>query len=247
MPIWGNFPSTRNRSTEDELMESPSVKELDFIQALNEIRWVNRYLGGTAAMLSTLQALCAGMPEQQEPIRILDLGTGSADIPIAIAQWGRAHKQALQITAIDLHTLAVQEARHLTRQYPEIEVCQDNALELPYEAQSFDYVVSSMFMHHLTHAEAICLLQNMARLCRRGLIVNDLERHPLAWWGIRLLGNLTGKGPIFKNDSALSVLRGFQKQELIALCQEADLAKATITHRHPYRWLLTWEKQESAN
>jgi hypothetical protein len=176
------FPATDYRSDEDEIMENPEVSRGDFVRALGEIRWVNRNLGGTAAILDTLEGLCAAEQQPEilsDALRILDLGTGSADIPMAMAEWGRAHQQKLQIIAVDLHPAAVEEARTRTASYPEIEVRQGNALALPDEPYSFDYVVSSMFMHHLSQAEAVELLRTMARLSRRGLVVNDLERQSM--------------------------------------------------------------------
>src|SRR5205085_2233794 len=95
------LPSMEKRSDKDELMDHPTVQKVEFVRALKEIRWVNRYLGGTSALLSQLTVLCAALPASETPIRVLDLGTGSADIPIAIAEWGRAHQRAFQITAID--------------------------------------------------------------------------------------------------------------------------------------------------
>jgi len=239
------FPATDRRSDEDEIMENPDVSRSDFVRALGEIRWVNRNLGGTAAILDALEGLCeADHPPDilSDALRILDLGTGSADIPMAMAEWGRANQRKLQITAVDLHPAAVEEAQTRTASYPEIEVRQGNALTLPDEPQSFDYVVSSMFMHHLSQAEAAELLRAMARLSRKGLVVNDLERHPWAWMSIRLLGRLTAKGHIFRHDSALSVLRGFQKAELEALCREAGLEGVEIRHRFPFRWVLIWRR-----
>lgn len=246
----GFFSMWRHRCQDDEIMEHPSISRLDFLRALSEIRWVNRYLGGTTALLDTLKKLCRNQrfsPDNlNDPIQILDLGTGSADIPLAIAQWGHQQGHKLAITAIDSHPTAVEAAQALTAAYPEIEVSQEDALALPYASDSFDYVVSSMFLHHLDDGDVVQLLRTMARVCRKGLIINDLERHPLAWLGIGLLGILTGKGSVFRNDSRLSVLRGFQRNELERFCQEAGLHNASIDSRFPYRWLLVWQKPQAS-
>jgi SAM-dependent methyltransferase len=248
----GRFsPMWRHRCHDDEIMEHPSISRLNFLRALSEIRWVNRYLGGTKALLDTLKKLCRSQDKGRDSfqtldLQILDLGTGSADIPLAIAQWGQQQGHKLAITAIDSHPTAVEAAQALTAAYPEIEVRQKDALALPYAPDSFDYVVSSMFLHHLDDDDAVRLLQTMARLCRKGLIINDLERHPLAWLGIALLGILTKKGDVFRNDSRLSVLRGFQRNELERFCQEAGLHNAIIHSRFPYRWLLVWRKPQAS-
>jgi SAM-dependent methyltransferase len=229
------------RHDRPERMDDPALPPDDLRRALLDIRWVNRWLGGAAAIIGALKPRVRMLPIEQ-PVHILDLGTGSADIPLALARWGRATGRVFRITAVDSHPVVVSEARSLTRTCSEIRVVRENALSFPDPDGSFDFVISSMFLHHLSPPEAVQLLQNMARLCRRGLVINDLERHPLAWLGIRLLGRLTGKGRVFRHDAPLSVLRGFTRPELQALCQQAGLAQARIVRRHPYRWLLIWEK-----
>ncbi len=239
MPLSTLFSAFKHRSEKDELMEHPSVSQPEFIRALKEIRWVNRRLGGSGVMLDALKAILpTNAMRQQTLFRILDLGTGSGDIPMAIIRWGRTSGVKFHITALDVHPLAVETTELLTREYPEIDAVQGDALNLPYEVNQFDFVISSMFMHHLTQSEAVILLQTMARLGRLGFIINDLERHPLAWLGIRAVGLLVGNGRIFKNDAPLSVLRGFTRSELLSLCKVAGLETAHIEHRHPYRWLV---------
>jgi len=238
------MPDTQTRSVESEIMDEPSVTPTEFVRALREIRWVNRYLGGTAAILEALQSLCK---TDNEPLRILDIGTGSADIPVALAQWSRATRRRIHITAVDLHPLAVQEARARVAHYPEITVIACDAFQLPYPQESFDFVISSMFLHHCDDSQSVTLIARMAQMASRGVIINDLERHTLAWLGIRILSILTAKGAVFYNDSALSVLRGFKKSELNTYCEQAGLSGFEIQHRHPFRWLLIWQRNPDPN
>ncbi len=233
----------KKRRDEEELMDLPSTSRQDFIRALQDIQWVNRNLGGIQAIQSKLERMLPiGF---RGNVSILDLGTGSADIPLALAKWAQNNQRIpLTITAVDLHPVAVETARNMIRGYPEIKVCQGDALNWPMPDQSYDYVISSMFMHHLPQDEAVRLLREMARLCKYGLIVNDLERHPMAWLGIKLLSILTGKGRIFRNDAPLSVLRGFTKTELEALKQEVGLPQLQIQRQYPYRWIVSWQRPD---
>ena len=235
----------QTRRDEDEWMDLPTTSRQDFTEALHDIQWVNRNLGGTAVILSELAQF---IPTSFSGVfSILDLGTGSADIPQAIMDWVRqvfpAQEIQFKITAVDIHTVAVDVAKQLAQSYPEIEVIQADALNLDFPDESFDVVISSMFMHHLTGEQPVRLLQEMARLCRQGFIVNDLERHPLAWLGIKTLGVLQGKGKVFRNDAPLSVLRGFTRQELLSLKESAGLPALEIHHRKPYRWCLCWKRE----
>lgn len=237
-------PPFAERKHQEELMDLPSTSRAEFMRALDEIRWVNRNLGGSAAVLEALLALVP--PNFQGTLNILDLGTGSADIPIALVRWAREHGKNrgidFRITALDLHPVAVEAARALTHDYPEILVMQGDALNLEEPERSYDFVISSLFMHHLTDRDAVRLLCEMARLCRRGLVVNDLERHPFAWLAISVLGLLTGKGRVFRNDAPLSVLRAFTRTELDNFCEQAGLPDMLIERRKPYRWVMSWQR-----
>jgi SAM-dependent methyltransferase len=236
------------RRDEEEWMDLPSTTRLEFIQALYDIQWVNRKLGGISTLLEEFERLIPSdfQTNFRGTLSVLDLGTGSADIPRALVEWSRAlpHERRinLAITAVDLHPVAVEISRQLSENYPEISIVQADALTIAEPDQSFDIVISSMFMHHLQHKQAVRLLQEMARLSRLGFIVNDLQRHPFAWAGIKVLGMLTGKGKIFKNDAPLSVLRGFTRADLQVLRQDAQLPTLRIRHRKPYRWLLSWQR-----
>ena len=221
-------------------MDQPRTPMPEFKEALKDIRWVNRHLGGTETLLEQVSCLLEKNPKKA--FSVLDLGTGSADIPVALAVWGREQKIELKITALDLHPSAVEDARQVTENYPEIMVVQGDALQTGYPDGSFDVVTSSMFMHHLNDDDAIRLLREMDRLARVGFVVNDLQRHVLAWLGISTLGFLTGKGRVFKNDAPLSVLRGFTVDEIHRLTEEAGFRQARIFTRPPYRVVLVNKK-----
>ena len=233
----------KTRRYEEEWMDDPQTSPADFNQALKDIQWVNKNLRGTEVLA---EALFERLPESFSGQSVLDIGTGSADIPLALAKKARQHKQALQITGIDLHPVAVETAQKQTADYAEIHIVQGDALSLPYPDQSFDWVITSMFMHHLSDQEAVGLLREMARLARHGFIVNDLERHPLAYWSIKLLGKLTRKGRIFMNDAPLSVLRGFSHAELKSYCLRSQLESVQIQRKKPFRWLLTWTRSNAS-
>lgn len=231
----------KTRKYEEELMDLPETGPAEFNQALEDIQWVNRHLRGTEVLV---EELFNYLPASFDGQSVLDIGTGSADIPLALAKKARQSGQTLRITAVDLHPVAVASARRVTADYPEIEIIQGNALALSYEDQAFDWTISSLFMHHLEDQDAVRLLREMARLSQKGFIINDLERHPCAYWGIRFLGMLTRKGRIFLNDAPLSVLRGFTRSELKRVCDQSRLSSVQIQRKKPFRWVVTWIRSD---
>lgn len=227
-------------SGEEELMDLPSTPAEAFQEALQDIRWVNRYLGGERSMIQALEALINA--NSSRTYTVLDVGTGSGDIPMALVNWGRAHGIRFEITAVDVHPVAVDVGKALARDYPEIHVVQGDALQLPYPDGSFDLVISALFMHHLNTPKAVRLLLEMARLCRIGFVISDLERHPVAYLSIWVLGKITGKGAVFQHDAPLSVLRGFTEADLQCLKGLSGLSAMTISRQIPYRFILSWKK-----
>jgi SAM-dependent methyltransferase len=239
------LPSFQIRTDTDELMDDFSITDERLTDALEQLRWVNRLLGGYRTTMSVLGPFLRSRPGQTT--HILDLGTGIADFPEYIVKWAAAQSLDLdvRITAIDANPVTVAYAQQaLQKRLPatlgsQIQVEVADALALPYADQSFDIVMGAMFLHHFAQDNAIAIVRSMHRVTRQGLIINDLHRHPLAYWGIYSLTRLLPASPMVRNDGPLSVLRGFQKSDLMAIAQGADLPPFTLQWQVPFRWLLT--------
>lgn len=231
----------QTRSQRQEWMDSPVLSPQALKQAFQEIQWVNQNLNGTQVFLQALAKLIGPVPQCQ--YSVLDLGTGSADIPLALVQWGEKRGIGFEVVAVDNNATALAVGKEVVYAYPEITLVEADAMQLAYPPNRFDFVTCSMFLHHLPTPQAVALLQAMARIARIGFIVNDLERHPLAYWGIRLLGKLTKKSPVFQHDAPLSVLRGFTVQDFKHLEDLSGLPGLQVHRRFPFRIVATWEKQ----
>lgn len=235
---------TQRRIT-PELMDDPQVDHNDLAVSLKFIRMVNRWLGGTAAALRQLQRWSRNWPKDRT-ITILDIGTGSADIPLAIATWARARGHRVKITAVDLHAATLQLARQYIGERSDIELVQHDALRLMdrFEPHQFDYAHAGMFLHHLQDIEVLTVLQIMNRLSAQGMIWNDLVRSRIAKLGVRLL--TIGAPHIVQHDALVSVDGGFTRREALDLARRADLPHVTYRSHLLYRFTLVSQKQPSA-
>jgi hypothetical protein len=210
------------RPTTPELMDDPDIDRGQLEQALGFIRLVNRRLGGTSAALRRLKRWSRRWPRgSARPIRILDLGTGSADIPLAIAEWARRARLSVHITAVDMHPATLDLARQHIGARDDIELVQADARRLMdlYAAESFDYAHAGMFLHHLEDIEVVTVLRIMDRLTRRGAIWNDLERSLLSRAGVRVL--TLGAPKHVRHDAIVSVQKGFTRLEALDLARRA--------------------------
>jgi len=210
------------RRHEPELMDDPAVDRGGLDASLRFIRAVNRRLGGTRAALGHLKRWLAGRPPG-EVVRIVDLGTGSADIPLAIVRWARDRGRRVRVTAIDAHRTTLELAREHVGGDPDIELVRADALRLMdrFRPGEFDYAHAGMFLHHLDDIEVMTVLRVMDRLTTRGLIWNDLLRGPVEAVGVRLL--TLGAPAMARHDGIVSVAAGFKRHEALDLAGRVGL------------------------
>lgn len=251
--------SFKTRTNEDELMDDFSITDIRLTRALEELRVVNRFLGGYGTTMAVLKPWLkaravdrANSRNPTHPIRILDLGTGIADFPEYIVKW--AYQQSpsinLELVAIDANPATVEYARDALKKrlLPElnakIQVEVADALNLPYRDGEFDVAMGAMFLHHFGEERAIDIIRSMNRVSNGHLLINDLHRHPLAYYSFYSLSRLFQASEMVKNDGPISVLRGFQKPELETIARKAELQTFTIRWRWPFRWVLSTLEQD---
>jgi ubiquinone/menaquinone biosynthesis C-methylase UbiE len=169
----------------------------------------------------------------------LDLATGSADIPRAILSWADRRRLDVRIVGIDRQGPTIDVARRRTAD-PRIQLVQCDVFDLPFETGSFDYVTTSMFLHHLSDDEAVEVMRTAARLARRGVIVADLLRHYRAYAWISLLTLASGR--MVRHDARASVAQAFTKGEILRLTNHAGLTFVQYYRHFGHRFLLAGEK-----
>ena len=220
-------------------MDEDGVDARELRRSLRFIRRVNALFGYTRATLRHLKRFSRGW-RCGERIDIIDLATGSADVPLAIVRWGERRGFDVHVVGVDRHEKTVQAAREATAGAPRVRIVQGDALDLPFDAGSFDYALCSMFLHHLSDDDAAAVLRNMGALARRGIIAADLLRHRRAYAWISLFTVLSN--PIVRHDARVSVRQAFSRHEVLALRDRAGLGFAQY-HRHfGHRFVLAGEK-----
>ena len=91
---------------------------------------------------------------------------------------------------------------------------QADAMLPPFRAGSFDFVLASLFLHHFATAQAAELIASYSRIARVAVIINDLRRHWIPYYSIKVLNSIFHASRLVRNDSALSILRGFTKRDI---------------------------------
>lgn len=199
--------------------------------ALTDLTLVNTYLGNGRAVLKHLAAMAAG--SDAEGFTVLDVATGSADIPITIAKWARRAGIRVAITAVDHNELSINIARQRSEQYPEITLAVADALDLPFANNSFDYVLCSKTVHHFTDETVVDMIREVLRVARRGYVIIDLRRSWIAYVLIVILTRLLTRNRITRADGPLSVLRSYVPGELAALASRSGASGFRVI-REPF-------------
>ena len=101
-------------------------------------------------------------------------------------------------------------------------------------------MISALFAHHLDDAQLVRFLRWMEARARLGWLINDLQRHPIAWHIAWSAPRLLRMNRLVRHDAPLSVARALDERDWQRLLEEAGLAPpaATIEARFPYRYAI---------
>ena len=232
------MPDLTHRNRQAEWMDEPDADPHQVHQSLRYIRWVNRLLGYTRATLSHLDRFSKRWTPG-ERISMVDLATGSADIPRAILRWAQRRGFDVRIVGVDRHPEISREAL-AGHHDPRLTIVRGDALDLPFADNSFDYALTNMFTHHLDDEAVVRLLTQMNRIARRGILVADLERDRAAYRWISLFTLLAN--PMVRHDARVSVAQAFTRDEIVSLRDRAGISYCTYYSHFAHRFVLAGEK-----
>ncbi len=225
------------RSRQAELMDDARVQAPELESTLAELEVINRWLNAYGPSLAGIEAL---LPPDREELSVLDIGSGGGDFARRLIDWGSARRLKVTIRGIDLLPAAVDYADDLSRSYPTLSFAVGDLFDLG-DAQ-FDIVHSAQVLHHFDPEHAPQALARMFALAKMGVVVNDLHRHPLAYYSIKVLTGLLSRNRLIRNDAPISVLRGFTRNALFNLVREAALPVPEVGWRWAFRWQMVIRK-----
>jgi hypothetical protein len=242
------------RSAEKEMMDLPGNPKDLLVEDLRNLRRINRYLGGYRGVMKGLKRLIA--EHKMSRFSLLDVGTGSADIPRVIVQWARHRGIEARVIALEPEAVTAQVAAILTQEQTNppfipllqrgkegdfrrcgISVVRGDGNAPPFRAASFDFVLASQMLHHFSEENIVAQLRTWSRLARRAIIISDLVRAPIAYYGIRLLTKLFTHNVMTLTDAPLSVQRAFTMAEWHELFRRAEIGPFQVFSVFPYRVL----------
>jgi ubiquinone/menaquinone biosynthesis C-methylase UbiE len=213
-----------------ELLDRPGTDDRLLREELKLLEDANERLGGHKLVLWYVQRFFRS--RRPEALNILDLGTGTADIPRAIVSWARKRGLKVSVTAVDLNPSVMRVARESCQEWPEIRLDQQDIRALPYESKSFDLVLCTLALHHFGTEEATQILRKIGDIANKVYVVNDLRRHWAAIWLVDLLTPLVIKSAAVRHDWQQSIRSAFTRAEWQAMARQAGLSRFRIRSHH---------------
>jgi len=201
---------------EPELMDRPQPVTPELASDLRNLRELNRQFGSYALITHFLRRWIQSGAE----LRVLDLATGSGDIPRLVVDYARKIGAAVTVDAVDQQSSTLEIARSLSADYPEIDFKQGDVLSFGADGR-YDLVLCSLALHHFDEAAAVRLLERCRRLSRKCVLVSDLRRGFLASVGVYLLTAFIYREPMTRIDARLSAARAFSFREFGSLAERA--------------------------
>ena len=226
----------KTRSLKPERIDTGDYTPDEYNTFLREIRFINQRLGDRAAIEKTLLVKINDL--DLKGFSVLDVGAGTGELLGVIAEFARKGTRKARLVGLDLNALSVKEIAAESLKYNEISQVQGNALSLPFADNSFDYVICSLFTHHLTDEQIPVVLKEMSRVALRGIVVIDLERSVRAWFLYQIFCFAFRISPLVRQDGSLSIRKGFRIPDLQTLGEKADLSDFAVTRSAPYRVVL---------
>jgi len=237
LPLWSVAPSRQ-----PELMDDPSLPDQDHLDGLSALTRINALSGTATGLATAILRLSRGI-EWTRPLRIIDVASGGGDVTVSLA---RKLKRRLprgvgaEVTGIDISPRAVARAQSMAdaRGVTGVTFAVHDALAegLP----PCDFAINSLFLHHLSDAQTVQILQGMAAAASVGVVVSDLLRSRLGLWLAQLGTTVLSSSRVARVDGPLSVRAARTLAEYRQLLDCSGMESARILRRWPQRALLVW-------
>ncbi|MGH9476243.1 MAG: methyltransferase domain-containing protein [Terriglobales bacterium] len=206
-----------------ELLDEDRGTAAEIAASLADLSWIHAHLGGET---SWRQLLAAWMEQEPLPPQVywLDVGAGTGAVTRSIAAALAEGGHAVHAWALD------RSPRHLRP-----DLCPGlaaDAFRLPFAARTWDVVSCNLFLHHFHDRPglpaATRLIEEMVRVARRVVLINDLERAWPPYLAIRALAPRFSR--LTRHDGPCSVRQAYTAEELERLAGSRPHRLLKLSH-----------------
>ncbi|MCT8340270.1 methyltransferase domain-containing protein [Flavobacteriaceae bacterium TK19130] len=236
--------SATSRSTESEIMDSFSLQGKEMEHLLTDLKTVNTLLGGTAITLSGLSKLLKHH-DKKRLITIIDFGCGDGEMLRQCAKFGQRKGYTFNLIGIDANPHILEEAKIRSEAYDNIKFQKKDVFSKKKELPECDIALCTLFLHHFAKDDIQQLLEKIANITKTGIIINDLQRSPIAFQLFKLFGKSLLRTKIARHDGLVSIARGFTKKELLTMINIIPHTDVQIHWKWAFRFQVIIKTQTS--
>lgn len=231
----------KHRSHIKEIEDNLQLNHPDLKKNLLEMARYNRWFGSKKVFLHSVKEIYKKFPTsfQMNTLQFCDLGCGSGDLLIELQTWLQQHKLNSQLTGVDANAFVIQVTKPI-HYHSSINFYTENIFSESFSNKIFDIASLNSICHHFSDAELVTLLKQLTKQTRLAIIINDLHRHPLPYFFIKIFTKLFASH-ISNHDGPLSVLRAFKKRDWQKIFLDAGIKNYQLKWRWPFRWeIIIW-------
>ncbi|MFT6909841.1 MAG: 2-polyprenyl-3-methyl-5-hydroxy-6-metoxy-1,4-benzoquinol methylase [Oleiphilaceae bacterium] len=227
-----------HRSNEKEILDlgPGNYTAEEFIHCQKMLYRINKILGffhGTANVLKK----CG------EKAYVMDVGCGAGLFILNLSRYF----PKMTFHGIDISSEAIDMANHeksvFTSDTSNVQFEKMAEPELTFGENSVDIILATMVCHHMSNQEIIAFFKQALRTTKDKVIINDLHRNSIAYWFYQLFSPILFRNRLITNDGLISIKRGFIRQELITLLEQAGMKHYQVKWCFPFRWrVIIWKK-----
>ena len=227
----------KERTSEPELMDDANLRPEILRNVLHDVSLANRLLGGNRITEKAVFQILKENPGHLH--RILDVGCGEGAMLRKLAQLCRKKGFNAEFLGLDLSESAISLAREHSKAYPEITYVTGDLLEVRPEQIRCDIALCTLTLHHIPTAKVPLFLEQMSRITRSAVLVNDLQRSGLAYYLFKAFSVIFIKTKVARHDGLVSIKKGFRRKELVQFSNQIPGYEYIISWKWAFRYLLT--------
>ncbi len=233
-----------------EQIDDAALPYHDVRHSMADLARTNQLFGGVETVHWYLSRMLRSYPKDQT-VRILDIATGSGDIPRRLIDWGEQRGIRIEITAVDNQRAMLQMARESLSEHGDasgdrerLQFVQADALSLPFPPRSFDFALCALAFHHFGFEDSARVLAVMDQLTTGGFVVSDLRRDLPTLWTVQAGMHLLGAHPVTRHDGPASVRRAFTPREYAKIVAISGVQNVRVSTRWYFRVALVQDKSK---
>lgn len=219
----------KHRIHQKELLDGDHIPESDLFLNLRELDTINHLLGGYTITFSALKEIV----KPGAACTLVDIGCGGGDTLKRIHHWKTKQQLGIRLIGVDIKKVCIDYAKQNTTGKDIAYICDDYRNSFRHIGR-IDILHACLFCHHLDEEQLIGLIR-FSLDNGSTLVINDLERNPVAYYAIKWLTKLFSKSYLVKNDAPLSVARGFKKAEWLDMIRKAGARNYSVKNKWAFR------------